>query len=246
MRDRLTPLLGAATLLAFVAGLYFAVVSPPDVNQGDLVRIFYIHVPSAWLSYLAYAGTFVFGLGYLVTRRRNLDRLAAASAEIGLLFTALTLFGGSLWGKPTWGVYWTWDPRITTTALSLLIYGGYFIVRGLVEDPERRARVSAVIGVMGTLYIPVNYMSVYWWRSLHQTPTINLLGGLRLSADPRMLLAFLMMLLAFSILYFYLLRLRGTLAALSEAREERQFLEMNGMESGAELPNPVYREDRSG
>ena len=243
MRDRLTPLLGLATLLAFVVGLYFAAVSPPDVNQGDLVRIFYIHVPSAWLSYLAYAGTFAFALGYLVTRRRNLDRLAAASAEIGLLFTALTLFGGSLWGKPTWGTYWTWDPRITTTALSLLIYGGYFIVRGLIEDPERRARVSAVIGVMGTLYIPVNYMSVYWWRSLHQTPTIDVLGGLRLAADPRMLLAFFAMLIAFSILYFYLLRLRGKLAALVEAREERLFLEMNGA-----LPEPslTYREGRSG
>ena len=229
MRDRLTPVLGVATLIAFTVGLYYALVSPPDANQGDLVRIMYLHVPSAWLSYLAYAGTFLFGLAYLITRRRNLDRLAAASAEIGLLFTALTLLGGSIWAKPTWGTYWTWDPRITTTALSLVIYGGYFIVRGLIEDPDRRARVAAVIGVAGTLYIPVNYMSVYWWRSIHQTPTVQLLGETRLSADPRMLLALFTMLGAFSLLYFFLLRVRAILAARVEEREERQFAQMHGV-----------------
>lgn len=228
MRDRLTSVLGAATLIAFLTGLYFAFASPNDVNQGSLVRIMYLHVPTAWLSYLAYGGTFLFGLGYLVTRRRNLDRLAASSAEIGLLFTALTLFGGSLWARPTWGTYWTWDPRLTTTALSLVIYGGYFIVRGLIDDPDRRARVAAVIGVAGTLYIPVNYMSVYWWRSIHQTPTLKLLGPVSFSADPRMGYALLVMTVAFSLLYFYLLRVRAGLAARVEAREERQFLEMHG------------------
>ncbi|AFZ66372.1 cytochrome c biogenesis protein CcsA [Deinococcus peraridilitoris] len=228
MRDRLTPVLGLLTLAAFVIGLYFAFTSPPDVNQGDLVRIMYLHVPSAWLSYLAYGGTFVFGLGYLLTRRRHLDRLAAASAEIGLLFTALTLLGGSLWARPTWGAYWTWDPRLTTTALSLVIYGGYFIVRGLIDEPDRRARVASVIGVMGTLYIPVNYMSVYWWRSIHQTPTVQLLGKTHLAADPRMLSALFVMLGAFTLLYLLLLRLRGKLAAKVEAREEHSFARMHG------------------
>ncbi|WP_027482546.1 cytochrome c biogenesis protein CcsA [Deinococcus pimensis] len=223
MKDRLTLPLGLLTLAAFAVGLYFSFVSPPDVNQGDLVRLMYVHVPSAWLSYLAYGGTFLFGLAYLVTRRRRFDRLAMASAEIGLLFTALTLFGGSLWARPTWGVYWLWEPRLTTTALSLVIYGGYFIVRGLIEDPERRARVASVIGIAGTLYIPVNYMSVYWWRSIHQTPTVKLLGGTELSADPRMLTALFVMLGAFTVLYFFLLRVRGILAARVEAREDREF-----------------------
>jgi heme exporter protein C len=120
-------------------------------------------------------------------------------------------------------VYWIWEPRLTTTALALVIYGGYFIVRGLIEDPERRARVASVIGIAGTLYIPVNYMSVYWWRSIHQTPTVKLLGGTELSADPRMLTALFVMLGAFSLLYFFLLRVRAKLAARVEAREEREF-----------------------
>jgi len=223
MKDRLTSALGLLTFLLFVLGLYFAFATPPDQNQGSLVRLMYVHVPAAWLSYIAYGGTFVFGMLYLVTRRRNYDRLAAASAEIGLLFTALTLFGGSLWAKPTWGTYWVWEPRLTTTALSLVIYGGYFIVRGLIEDPARRARVAAVIGVAGTLYIPVNYMSVYWWRSIHQTPTLKLLGKIDWGADARMGLALTVMTVAFTLLYVYLLRLRGKLAARVEAREEREF-----------------------
>lgn len=223
MKDRITPALGVATLISFAVGLYFAFASPPDVNQGDLVRLMYLHVPSAWMSYIAYGGTFLFGLAYLLTRQRRFDRLALASAEIGLLLTALTLLGGSLWARPTWGTYWTWDPRLVTTALALVIYGGYFLVRGLIEDPDRRARVAAVIGIAGTLYIPVNYMSVYWWRSIHQTPTFKLLGDTDISADPRMVEALLFNLLAFNIMYFFFLRLRAKLAARVEAREEREF-----------------------
>ena len=223
MKDRITPMLGIVTLATFAAGLLIGFSAPPDANQGTLVRLLFLHVPSAWLSYLAYGGTFLFGLAYLISRGRRFDRLAAASAEIGLLFTILTLLGGSLWAKPTWGTYWVWEPRLTTTALSLVIYGGYFIVRGLIEDPDRRARVAAVIGIAGTLYIPVNYMSVYWWRSIHQTPTLNLLGKIQWAADSRYLVALNVMILAFTLLYFFLLRVRGKLAARIEAREEREF-----------------------
>lgn len=222
MKDKITSLLGAASLLGLLAGLYFAFTSPLDINQKELVRIYYVHVPTAWLSYLAYIGTMLFSLLYLWRRHTRFDRLALASAEIGVLMTALTLFAGSLWAKPTWGTYWTWDPRLTTTAVGLLIYVGYFIIRGLIDDPHRRARVAAVLGIMGTLYIPVNYMSVYWWRSIHQMPTVKLLGKLQVSADPAMMTAFFIMLGAFTLLYFFLLRLRGILAAAEEEQIFRQ------------------------
>jgi heme exporter protein C len=223
MRDRPTLALGLVTLVLILVALVAGFSAPPDANQGTLVRLMFVHVPTAWLSYLAYGGTGLFGLLYLITRRRNFDRLSLASAEIGMLFTVATLVGGMLWAKPTWGVYWVWDARLTTTALSLVIYGAYLIVRGLIDDPARRARVAAVIGVVGTLYVPVNYMSVEWWRGVHQTQTLNLLGKIQWNADPRYLTSLLVMTAAFTLLYFFLLRLRGILAARAEAREEREF-----------------------
>lgn len=219
MKDRLTTVLGGLSLLLLVVALFLGFTAPPDVNQKELVRIYYLHVPSAWVSYMAYLGTMIYSLLYLIRRDTRFDRVALSSAEIGVLMTALTLFSGSLWAKPTWGTYWTWDPRLTTTAVGLLIYIGYFIIRGLIDDPHRRARVAAVLGIVGTLYIPINYMSVYWWRSIHQTPTVKLLGKLELSADPRMLQAFFVMLAAFSVLYFFLVRLRGILAKKEEMRD---------------------------
>ncbi len=225
--DRLTPALGILTLVLMLAGLYIGLSSPPDVNQGTLVRLLFIHVPAAWLSYLAYGGTGLFGLLYLVTRQRRYDRLSMSSAEMGLMFTVATIIVGMLWAKPTWGAYWVWEPRLTTTALSLVIYGGYLLVRSLVEEPERRARIAAVIGIVGTLYIPVNYMAVEWWRGIHQTQTLKLLGGIGFAASPAYGIALTVMTLAFTVLYFYLLRVRGKIAALQEAREESEFEAMD-------------------
>lgn len=221
-KDRTTPILGILTLITLLVGAYFVVVSPPDENQKDLVRILYLHVPASWMYYMACFGTFVYGLAYLFTRNRRWDRLSAASSEIGILMVGLSLLGGMIWGKPTFGAYWVWDdPRLTSTALALLIFIGYFIVRGLIEDPHRRARVAAVIGVVGMINVPINYMSVTWWRSIHQGFTVNLLGKTDLRADSSMLLALLFMTLAFTTLFFYFLRLRGILAERLEAREER-------------------------
>ncbi|MDO4244881.1 MAG: cytochrome c biogenesis protein CcsA [Deinococcus sp.] len=235
MKDRLTAALGGLGLLLLAVGLYLSFVSPPDINQKELVRIYYLHVPAAWTSYLAYIGTMIYSLLYLIRRDTRFDRVALSSAEIGVLMTALALFSGSLWAKPTWGTYWTWDPRLTTTAVGLLIYIGYFIIRGLIDDPHRRARVAAVLGIVGTLYIPINYMSVYWWRSIHQTPTVKLLGKLELSADPRMMQAFFTMLAAFTVLYFFMVRLRGLLAKEEERRElerEEAQLRLTGPQGG--------------
>ena len=235
-RDRLTPALGILTLVLMLAGLYIGLTAPPDVNQGTLVRLLFIHVPAAWLSYLAYGGTGLFGLLYLITRQRRYDRLSMSSAEMGLMFTVATIIVGMLWAKPTWGAYWVWEPRLTTTALSLVVYGGYLLVRSLIEEPERRARISAVIGIVGTLYIPVNYMAVEWWRGIHQTQTLKLLGGIGFAASPAYGIALSVMTLAFTVLYFYLLRVRGKIAALQEAREEREFeggMGETGMGGGA-------------
>ena len=133
-----------------------------------------------------------------------------------------------LWAKPTWGTYWVWDARLTTTALSLVVYGGYLLIRSLIDDPERRARVSAVVGIVGTLYVPVNYMAVEWWRGVHQTQTLKLLGGVRWDAAPIYLPTLLLSVASFTLLYFFLLRLRGTLAAREEAREERELTGVTG------------------
>lgn len=224
-QDRVTTLLGGATLLALVAAVVLGLRAPLDINQGSLVRLMFVHVPSAWLSYLAYGGTGLFGLLYLITRQRRWDRLALSSAEIGVLFTVTTIVGGMLWAKPTWGTYWVWDARLTTTALSLVVYGGYLLIRTLIDDPERRARVAAVVGLVGTLYVPVNYMAVEWWRGVHQTQTLKLLGKVRFDAAPIYGWVLLAATVAFTLLYFYLLRVRAILAAREEAREERELME---------------------
>ncbi|MDX1577730.1 MAG: cytochrome c biogenesis protein CcsA [Gemmatimonadota bacterium] len=165
-------MLGAIALIAIavvsVIGLF---VVPADALQGEIQRLLYIHVPTAWLAFLAFFIVFLMSVLYLIQRNLKWDLMALASAEAGVLCTALTLLLGSLWAKPTWGVYWTWDPRITTTALLLVIYVGYLIVRSMTEDPDQRARWSAVIGIVGFVQVPIVYLSVFWWRSLHQPPS---------------------------------------------------------------------------
>src|SRR5215831_6422996 len=169
----LTNGLGILALLAVLVGLYLSLFfAPSDALQGDVQRIMYIHVPTAWVAFLAFFVVFVSSLVYLWKRLPEADRLAYASAEIGVLFTALTLIDGSIWGKPTWGTWWTWDARLTTTAMLLVIYVGYLMLRSFVEEPERRARYAAVVGILGAANIPIVHFSVKWWRALHQPATI--------------------------------------------------------------------------
>jgi heme exporter protein C len=198
--------LGASAVLSLA-------ISPPDVQQGDLVRLMYVHVPAAWLAYLSFTVVFVASIGYLTTKRTRWDRLAAASAEIGVVFTALTLVLGSIWAKPVWGTWWTWDPRLTTTAILLLIYVGYLAVRRLPDSPARRARWSAVIGVVGFVDVPIVHLSVRWWRSLHQAPA-RLLGVPEIHGS--MLAALLTGVVAFTLLYLYLMALRLRVGRLEE------------------------------
>ena len=213
-------LLGVAALLALgLSATLSLVVAPPDALQGEVQRLMYVHVPAAWLAYLSFFVVFVSSVAYLRTSRTRWDRVAAASAEIGVLFTALAIVLGALWGKPVWGTWWTWDPRLTTTAMLLLIYIGYLAVRRITDNPTRRARWSAVIGVVGFVDVPIVHLSVVWWRSLHQQSTVLRLGGPQIEGS--MLTALLVAVGAFTIVYAYLMAVRLRVGRLEEraARE---------------------------
>lgn len=163
---------GLIMLLAFVAlaaaqAFAFA-TSPPDRDMGDLQKIMYVHVPAAWSAFICFFVVFVASVRYLWRRNERDDLVAAAAAETGAVLTALTLMLGSIWGRPTWGVWWAWDARLTSTAVLLVIYVGYLALRAFADEPEQRARWSAAIGILGALNVPVVYMSVKWWRTLHQ------------------------------------------------------------------------------
>jgi heme exporter protein C len=160
----------AVILIAFclVAQYWGLRVAPPDRMMGDVYRILFVHVPCAWMAMLFFFISFVGCVGVLIGKGKRWDYLALAAAEIGVVFNGLALLLGSLWGKPVWGVWWTWDPRLTTTLLLFVLYFGYLLLRKLIEDPERRAKVAAGVGVLIFLNVPIVYMSVRWWRSLHQ------------------------------------------------------------------------------
>jgi heme exporter protein C len=191
--------LGPLALLALIGAQAFGfLTSPPDRDMGHLQKIMYVHVPAAWMAMIAFTIVFFASLYYLWRRDERADMLASSAAEIGVVFTGLALALGSIWGKPTWGVWWTWDPRLTSTAILFLIYAGYLALRGFTDDAERRARWSAAVGILAYLNVPIVYMSVRWWRTLHQLPsspaTVDPMyaWGLRLNA-----IAFLLVLIYF-------------------------------------------------
>jgi heme exporter protein C len=207
--------LGWATVagLAATATLGLAVV-PADAEQGDVQRLMYVHVPAAWLAFLSFGVVFVASVAYLRTGRIRWDRVAVASAEIGVLFCVLTLALGSLWGRPVWGTWWTWDPRLTTTVVLLLIYVGYLSLRNVADSPSRRAHWSAVVGVVGFVDVPIVHMSVVWWRSLHQEATVIRPGAPTM--DTSMLIALLVGTVAFSVAYGYLMAVRLRVGRLED------------------------------
>jgi heme exporter protein C len=199
--------LGWATVVSLVATAVLGlVVVPPDANQGDVQRLMYVHVPAAWLAFASFGVVFVASIAYLRTGQIRWDRMAVSSAEIGVQFCALTIVLGSLWGRPVWGAWWTWDPRLTTTAVLLLIYVGYLSLRRVADSPSRRAHWSAVVGVVGFLDVPIVHMSVVWWRSLHQEATVLRPGAPTMAGS--MLATLLFATVAFSIAYSYLMVVR--------------------------------------
>ena len=212
-------ILGGLTVAALALGLYWSLaVAPSDAYQGDVQRIMYLHLPTILTAYLSYFLVFVGSGMYLWKREKRDDILAHSAAEIGVLFTALTIIEGSIWGKPTWGVWWTWDARLTLTAILLLIYIGYLMLRSLIEDESRAATAGAVLGIIGFLDIPLIHMSVYWWRTLHQPPSILRPDKAPWeTVHPSMLTALVISFAGFLLLYFYLLSLRYR---LGEMRQE--------------------------
>lgn len=219
--------LGWIALLAVVgaqaAGM---LISRPDRDMGHLQKIMYVHVPAAWTAFLAFTIVFVTSLLYLWRRDERYDLFAASTAEVGVVLTALTLALGSIWARPTWGVWWTWDPRLTTTAILLVIYAGYLALRGFTDDPERRARWSAAVGILGFLNVPIVYMSVRWWRTIHQVQSAPS------TLDPNYVLGLRLNVIAFTLLFAYFVGMRyraARLERLAEARIEAEALAEGGV-----------------
>ncbi len=202
--------MGIAGAVTFIAGM----AVPQDAIQGQLSRILYVHVPGAWLAYLAFGVTMAASAMYLWRSTLVWDRLAASSAEIGVYFTGLTLVLGMIWGKPTWGVWWTWDARLTLTAIMFFVYLGYLALRRTTDDIDARAKRSAILGVLAVVQIPLVHFSVVWWRSLHQAPT--LLRPARPDMDGEMLLALLISVAMFTLMYVAMMVKRMELARLEE------------------------------
>ncbi len=214
MRRLILPVLAATTL---ATGLWLASSTPPDAFQGEVARIFHVHVPSSWIAFLAFGVTAAASVMWMIRKRQRWDRLAASSAEIGVLFTGLALLTGSLWGKPIWGTYWDWgDARLASTALMFFVYLGYLALRRATTDPIARARRSAILGMVAVVQVPLVYFSVNLLRSLHQTQTIRPDGA---SMGGEMIRAFLVNLLAFNLVYLALLVGRIRLARLTEESE---------------------------
>ncbi len=217
---RLRPWLGilatAAAILASWMGLVWA---PTDAVQGDVYRVIYVHVPTAWLAYLAFVVVLLASVGWLWTRRPWFDALAVASAEIGVLFTGLFIVAGSIWAKPTWGVWWTWDPRLVTTAVMFCMYLGYLLLRSLSNDFERRATRAAVLGIIAVVDIPIVHLSVLWMNSVHQLPTVARIGASP-ALDAQMGMTLGVSVIAFTLVYFALLVERMEL----ERRRQAQLL----------------------
>jgi len=199
--------------LLLEAALYLAFFyAPTERIMGDVQRIFYFHVPSAWASFLAFFVVCIASIAFLRTGKEPWDRLARCSAEIGVLFISLVLLTGPLWAKPVWNVYWTWDARLTTSLILWLIYIAYLMIRSYTTDPERGARFAAVFGIIGFLDVPIVYMSIRWWRTLHPSPVIG--GGSGSGLAPAMFNTLMFCLLAFTVLYVTLLTLYYQIAGL--------------------------------
>ena len=193
----LIPLSAIAMIACFLAGLYYSLFSsPPDYQQGETVRIMYIHVPAAWAGIMLYVSMAIASGVGLVTRHTLADIFCVAAAPVGAVLVALCLVTGSLWGKPTWGAWWVWDARLTSVLVMFLLYCGYIVLRGAYDNPERGAKAGSILLLVGVVNIPIVRFSVDWWHTLHQPSSLIRKGGSAIA--PEMLRPLLLMAAAYS------------------------------------------------
>lgn len=223
------------TAILIAVGVYLSVAwAPTAVNlpteaEQLAQRIFYFHVAAGWLGYLAFGVTAAAGVLYLLKRQRRWDHLAVSSAEIGVVFTAANLVSGSVWARPTWGTWWSWDdPRLTLAAIVLLVYVAYLMLRNAIDDPERRARLSSIYAIVGFLSVPLSFISVRIWRTIHPavigTTSETAQGGFDMGGG--MVVVLLFSIATFSLLYVVLLHYR---LQLENQREEVEDLKMRAL-----------------
>jgi heme exporter protein C len=210
--QRWTKWFGGAAALAMLVALYGGLLlAPPDYQQKDAFRMVYVHAPGAWLSLMIYTTMAVAAAVGLIWRMKVAHAAAAACAPVGAWFTVVALGTGMLWGKPMWGAYWVWDPRLTSELVLLFLYLGYMGLRAGIEDPAKADKASAVLAVVGVVNVPIIKFSVDWWNSLHQTPTVMQMGKPKMDGD--MLWPLLLMFVAFALYFIAVLltRLRAEL-----------------------------------
>jgi heme exporter protein C len=211
----MTTVLGWLAAIGLVAGLVMGfAVAPREVTQGNVQRIMYVHVPAVWVAYLAFTVGLVASIAYLARRRPGADRLAHAACEVGTVFLGINIVTGAIWGKPTWGTWWTWDARLTSVAVVFVMFLAYLLLRGTIDDRERGARYAAVLGIVAALNIPLVHFSVYWWRTLHQPPSLLKPGASTM--PPVILTALLVNFVALALLGAYFVARRARVLAAEE------------------------------
>lgn len=211
---------GVVAGLLIMIGLYMGLVtSSPDYYQGEVVRIMYIHVPAAQSAMVAYTVLFGGSLWYLWKRDPVVDNMSHAAAGIGVFFTLVALITGSIWAKPTWNTWWTWDPRLISFAIMLLILVGYLMLRTFLEDKEKEATYAAILAIVGFVDLPIIHFSVEWWRTLHQPLSIST-RGVSIASD--MLIPLLLMSIGFYLLFTYMLMVRTQMLYLQHLLEAKR------------------------
>ena len=195
--------LDIVTVIVLAISTWLALVfAPTEIVMGQVQRVFYFHIGTAWVGLMGFVIAAVAGIVYLITHDLKWDRVELAAVEVSLVFFFITIVLGSIWARPAWNTWWTWDPRLTTYTIVLLLYIAYFMLRGAIEEPERRARFAAVYGIFAFLSVPLTFMSIRWWNTIH--PVI-LDPNKGFGLGPGMASAFMIGILAFTILYVTLL-----------------------------------------
>jgi len=227
LADAILPWCAGATLILLVAGLYLGLfVAPPDYQQGESVRIMYVHVPAAWMAMFVYACLALASAVALIWRHPLADLAAQAASPIGACFTFIALVTGSLWGKPMWGTWWVWDARLTSVLVLFFLYLGHMALAHGFDDPTRGARASAILALVGFVNVPIIKFSVDWWSTLHQPASVLRLGGPTI--DGSMLRPLLLMGAAFTLLFVCLLLVRMKAALLAARLRAAQRLQVQG------------------